>query len=230
MLIKMLMLGKVHTNVGMVEGKDDLLDLEVSGGDSEYGWYTIDYDKSPLYFARDVLDLKFEEIDLFKHFDVIDSLKGRKLVSLEVVDSKSSVVEHISNHTLTSSTEDFAKEIGDVDLLGNALFSYLANVPMSLRYNINIYYNEGHGEYSASIGDITIEHQKDKIKFKVDLCISNVFEDGDDEDNIEFTITLGKEEINNLILDKDRNLKAKEMIISKLKELSEEWVLEIPES
>lgn len=60
MLIKMLMLGKVHTNVGMVEGKDDLLDLEVSGGDSEYGWYTIDYDKSPLYFAREVLDLEFE--------------------------------------------------------------------------------------------------------------------------------------------------------------------------
>ena len=228
MLIKMLMLGKVHTNVGMVEGKDDLLDLEVSGGDSEYGWYTIDYDKSPLYFAREVLDLEFEEIDLFKHFDVIDSLKGRKLVSLEVVDSKSSVVEHISNHTLTSSTEDFAKEIGEVDLLGNALFSYLANVPMSLLYDINIYYNEGEGEYSSSVGDITIEHQNDVIRFKVDLRIWNVFENCEDNDNIEFTITLGKEEITDLILDKDRNLKAKEMIISKLKELSEEWVLEIP--
>ena len=228
MLIKMLKLGNVQTNVGIVEGKSDLLDLEVSGGDSEYSYYTIDYDKSPLYFAKDVLDLEFEEIDLFKHFDVIDSLKGRKLVSLEVVDSKSSVVEHISNHTLISINEDIAKEIGDVDLLGNALFSYLANVPMSLRCNINVYHNEGEGEYSASIGDITIEHQKDKIKLKVDLCIFNGFEEVDDEDNIEFTITLGKEEIETLLKDKDRNLKAKEMIISKLKELSEEWVLEIP--
>ena len=228
MLIKMLMLGKVHTNVGMVEGKDDLLDLEVSGGDSEYGWYTIDYDKSPLYFAREVLDLEFKEIDLFKHFDVIYDLKDRELISLEVGDSKTSVVEHISNHTLTSSTEDFAKEIGEVDLLGNALFSYLANVPMSLLYDINIYYNEGEDEYSSSTGDITIEHQNGVIKFKVDLCIANVFEDGEDNDNIEFTITLGKEEITDLILDKDRNLKAKEMIISKLKELSEEWVFEIP--
>lgn len=230
MLINMLMLGNVRTNVGMVEGKSDLLNLEVSGGDSEYGYYTIDYDKSPLYFARDVLDLEFKETDLFKHFDVIADLKGRKLISLEVGDSKTSVVEHISNHTLTSSTEDFAKEIGEVDLLGNALFSYLANVPMSLLYNINIYYNEGEGEYSSSTGDITIEHQNGVIKFKVDLCIANVFEDGEDNDNIEFTITLGKEEITDLILDKDRNLKAKEMIISKLKELSEEWVLEIPES
>ena len=230
MLINMLKLGNVQTNVGMVEGKSDLLNLEVSGGDSEYGYYTIDYDKSPLYLAREVLDLEFKEIDLLKHFDVIADLKGRKLISLEVGDSNTSVVEHISNHTLTSSTEDFAKEIGEVDLLGNALFSYLANVPMSLLYDINIYYNEGEGEYSSSVGDITIEHQNDVIRFKVDLCISNVFEDGEDNDNIEFTITLGKEEITDLILDKDRNLKAKEMIISKLKELSEEWVLEIPES
>ena len=230
MLINMLKLGNVQTNVGMVEGKSDLLNLEVSGGDSEYGYYTIDYNKSPLYLAREVLDLEFKEIDLFKHFDVIADLKGRKLISLEVGDSKTSVVEHISNHTLTSSTEDYAKEIGEVDLLGNALFSYLANVPMSLLYDINIYYNEGEGEYSSSVGDITIEHQNDVIRFKVDLCIANVFEDGEDNDNIEFTITLGKEEITELILDKDRNLKAKEMIISKLKELSEEWVLEIPEA
>ena len=230
MLINMLKLGNVQTNVGMVEGKSDLLNLEVSGGDSEYGYYTIDYNKSPLYLAREVLDLEFKEIDLLKHFDVITDLKGRKLTSLEVEDSKTSVVEHISNHTLTSSTEDFAKEIGEVDLLGNALFSYLANIPMSLLYDINIYYNEGEGEYSSSVGDITIEHQNGVIKFKVDLCIANVFEDGEDNDNIEFTITLGKEEITDLILDKDRNLKAKEMITSKLKELSEEWVLEIPES
>lgn len=228
MLINMLMLGNVHTNVGMVEGKSDLLNLEASGGDSEYGYYTIDYDKSPLYLAREVLDLEFKEIDLLKHFDVIADLKDKKLISLEVGESKTSVVEHISNHILTSSTEDYAKEIGEVDLLGNALFSYLANVPMSLLYDINIYYNEGEGEYSSSVGDITIEHQNDVIRFKVDLCISNVFEDGEDNDNIEFTITLGKEEITDLILDKDRNLKAKEMIISKLKELSEEWVLEIP--
>lgn len=230
MLIQMLTLGNVQTNVGMVDGKSDLLNLEVSGGDSEYGYYTIDYDKSPLYFARSVLDLEFKEIDLLKHFDVIAGLKDRKLISLEVEDRKTSVVEHISNHTLTSSKEDFAKEIGEVDLLGNALFSYLANVPMSLSYDVNIYYNEGEGEYSSSTGDITIEHQNGVIKFKVDLCIFNVFEDGEDNDNIEFTITLGKEEIGDLILDKDRNLKAKEMITSKLKELSEEWVLEIPES
>lgn len=230
MLIKMLKLGNVQTNVGMVEGKDDLLDLEVSGGDSEYGYYTIDYDKSPLYFARDVLDLEFEEIDLFKHFDVIDSLKGRKLVSLEVVDSKSSVVEHISNHTLISINEDIAKEIGNIDLLGNALFSYLANVNMSLLYDVSIYYNEGDNEYSSDTGDITIEHQNGVIRFKVDLRTDTFFAGKDAVDNIEFTITLGKEEIEALLKDKDRNLKAKEMITSKLKELSEEWVLEIPES
>ena len=230
MLINMLMLGKVQTNVGMVEGKSDLLNLEVSGGDSEYGYYTIDYNKSPLYLAREVLDLEFKEIDLLKHFDVIADLKDRKLISLEVENSKTSVVEHISNHTLTSSTEDFAKEIGEVDLLGNALFSYLANIPMSLLYDINIYYNEGEGEYSSDTGDITIEHQNGVIRFKVDLRTDTVFAGEDAVDNIEFTITLEKEEIEALIGDKDRNLKAKEMIISKLKELSEEWVLEIPES
>ena len=66
--------------------------------------------------------------------------------------------------------------------------------------------------------------------FKVDLCLTDMFTDELKEDNIEFTITLEKEEIEALLKDKDRNLKAKEMIISKLKELSEEWVLEIPES
>lgn len=228
MLIQMLKLGNVQTNVGIVEGKSDLLNLEVSGGDSEYGYYTINYNKSPLYFARSVLDLEFKEIDLFKHFDVIADLKDRKLISLEVEDRKTSVVEHISNHTLTSSTEDFAKEIGEVDLLGNALFSYLANVPMSLSYDVNIYYNEDEGEYSSDTSDITIEHQNGVIRFKVDLCRTDIFADEDAVDDIKFTITLGREEIEALLKDKDRNLKAKGMITSKLKELSEEWVFEIP--
>ena len=101
---------------------------------------------------------------------------------------------------------------------------------MSLLYDVNIYYNEGDNEYSSSTSDITIEHQNGVIRFKVDLCRTDIFADEDTVDNIEFTITLGKEEIEALLKDKDRNLKAKEMITSKLKELSEEWVFEIPES
>lgn len=227
MLVQMLKLGNTQTNVGLVEGKTVLLGLEREGGDSDWGYYTIDYTKSPLYIAKDVLDLQFEEVDLLEHADLIQKLKGKELIALEY-DNMKDVIEYISNHTLQSSDEEASKEIGNIDLLGNALFSYLANVNMSLLYDVSIYYNEGDNEYSSDTGDITIEHQNGVIRFKVDLRTDTFFAGEYAVDNIEFTITLEKEEIEALLKDKDRNLKAKEMIISKLKELSEEWVLEIP--
>lgn len=227
MLINMLMLGNVQTNVGMVEGKSDLLGLEREGGDSDYGYYTIDYTKSPLYIAKDVLDLQFEEVDLLEHTDLIQVLKGKELITLDY-DNRKDVIEYISNHTIDLVNESICKEIDSIDLLGSALFSYIAKVDMSLLYDVNIYYNEGDNEYSSSTSDITIEHQNGVIRFKVDLCRTDIFADEDAVDNIEFTITLEKEEIEALLKDRDRNLKAKEMITSKLKELSEEWVFEIP--
>lgn len=229
MLIKMLKLGNVQTNVGMVEGKDTLLNLQDIDGDNEWGYHTLDYTKSPIYLAREVLDLKFEEFDLFEHPNVIKELKGKQLLTLDRLGNpKNDVISVISMHNSQSVDEEISKEIGNIDLLGNALFSYLANVNMSLLYDVSIYYNEGDNEYSSDTGDITIEHQNGVIRFKVDLRTDTFFAGEDAVDNIEFTIALEKEEIEALLKDKDRNLKAKEMITSKLKELSEEWVLEIP--
>ena len=229
MLVQMLTLGNTQTNVGLVEGKCVLLGLERFGGDSEWGWYTINYTESPLYIGREVLDLQFEEVDLLEHPNLIWEIVGKKLIAIESADpNKKDVVEYISNHTLLSVNEDVSREIGNIDLLGNALFSYIANVNMGLCYTVSTYYNEGDNEYSSSTGYITIEHENGVIRFKVDLCLTNIFADEDAVDNIEFTITLEKEEIEALLKDKNRNLKAKEMIISKLKELTEEWVFEIP--
>ena len=183
MLINMLKLGNVQTNVGMVEGKCVLLGLERFGGDSEWGWYTINYTESPLYIGREVLDLQFEEVDLLEHPNLIWEIVGKKLIAIESADpNKKDAVEYISNHTLLSVNEDVSREIGNIDLLGNALFSYIANVDMGLCYTVSTYYNEGDNEYSSSTGYVTIEHQNGVIRFKVDLCLTDIFADELKED------------------------------------------------
>ena len=225
MLIQMLKLGNTQTNIGFVKDKQELIGLGDTGGDYEYGRYTINYNESQLYKAKDIIGLEFEEIDVLQHRELLKSLKGKSFLDMEL-NRTQDLYEYLSTYT-NELNSDFYKDLDEIDFLGNVLFGYLTGTHICLRYDINVYNKDEDDCESVSVGDISVSYHGVSIDISLDLCLNDIFQDNYEEDNIVITLNLESDVIEELLKDDNRNMKVIEMLSSKLKEVTDKWVLKV---
>lgn len=226
MVIDILKMGKTNTNLGYVRDKNALIYLGSSEGDCEWGYTLIDYDKSLIYKAKEILDITFNELDILKDPKLLEKIKDLNIVNADSAgDEHPTVKEFLSCFTRSEDCSSMLPDLSELDLTGNILAGHLTGCPVELYQSINIYYldpeddtYDGYSVTSANVGYRTINGKAEYI-FE---CTPGIYAD-EEESKIAFQFTLDQDELDGLLETDDPNQIIYAKFVKSLQEVAPDW-------
>ena len=223
MVIDILKMGKINTNLGYVRDKNALIYLGRSEGDCEWGYTLIDYDKSLIYKAKEILDITFNELDILKDPKLLEKIKDLNIVNADSSeDEHPTVKEFLSCFTRDEDYANTLPNLNELDLTGNILIGHLTGCPIENYQSINIYYLDPEdGTYSVTSADVGYRTVNGKAEYIFEYT-PGMFED-EGASKVAFQFTLDQDELDQLLQTDNHNQVIYTKFVKALKEVAPDW-------